>query len=84
MSKLRGNGFLIRILQTTSGPQHFAKIRVFKVDNFVLPLILTPKLRSVAQIEWKKHPYIFFPTFGSKINKFGRKNWKKTKKIPKT
>ena len=43
----------------TSGPQQFAKIRVFKVDNIVLPLILAPKLRSVAKIEWKKHPYIF-------------------------
>ena len=38
----------------------FAKIRVFKVDNFVLPLILAPKLRSVAQIEWKKTPIHFF------------------------
>ena len=62
MSKLRENIFLIR---TTSGPQQFAKIRVFKVDNFVLPLILTPKLRSVAQIEWKKHPYLFFLLFVS-------------------
>ena len=57
MSKLRENIFLKR---TTSGPQQFAKIRVFKVDNFVLPLILASKLRSVSQIEWKKHPYIFF------------------------
>ena len=72
MNKLRENIFLI---QTTSGPQQFAKIRVFKVDNFVLPLILAPKLRSVAQIEWKKHPYIFFSTFGSKLNEF---DWKKS------
>ena len=48
------------ILQTTSGPQQFTKIRDFKIDDFVLPLILAPKLRSVAQIEWKKQPYIFF------------------------
>jgi hypothetical protein len=38
----------------------FAKISIFKVDNFVLPIFLLPKLRSVAQIEWKKHPYYFF------------------------
>ena len=31
-----------------------------KVDYFILPLFLVPKLRSVAQNEWKKHPYIFF------------------------
>ena len=30
------------------------------VDYFNLPLLLVPKLRSVAQNEWKKHPYIFF------------------------
>jgi hypothetical protein len=36
------------------------KSGVFKVDNFVLPKFLVPKLRSVAQIEWKKHPYLFF------------------------
>ena len=35
-------------------------IRDFKVDHFILPLFLVPKLRSVAQNEWKKHPYIFF------------------------
>ena len=40
--------------------ERFAKIRVCKVDNFILPLYLMPKLRSVAQNEWKKHPYIFF------------------------
>jgi hypothetical protein len=38
----------------------------------------------VAQIEWKKHPYIFFTTFGSKINKFERKKSEKIGKIPKT
>ena len=41
-------------------PQQLAKIRVFKVDYFILPLFLVPKLRSVAQNEWKKHPYIIF------------------------
>ena len=37
-----------------------AKIRVCKVDHFILPLFLMPKLKSVAQNEWKKHSYIFF------------------------
>ena len=45
---------------TNGEPQLLAKIRVFKVDYFILQLFLTPKLRSVAQNEWKKHPYIFF------------------------
>ena len=45
---------------TNGGPQKFEKIRVFKVDYFILPLFLVPKLRSVTQNEWKKHPYIFF------------------------
>ena len=37
-----------------------------------------PKLRSVAQNEWKKPPiYIFFSTFSSKINEF---EWKKSDK----
>ena len=31
--------------------QYLAKIRVFKVDYFILPLFLMPKLRSVAQNE---------------------------------
>ena len=52
--------FWHELLPTTSGPQKFAKISVFKVDNFVLSIFLVPKLRSVAQIEWKKHPYLFF------------------------
>ena len=41
-------------------PQKLAKIRVFKVDYFILPLFLVPKLKSVTQNEWKKHPYIIF------------------------
>ena len=76
--------FWYELLPTTSGPQKFAKISVFKVDNFVLSIFLVPKLRSVAQIEWKKHPYLFFSTFGSKINEFGRKKSEKNEKIPKT
>ena len=39
---------------------NLAKIRVFKVDCLVLTLFLKPNLSSVAQIEWKKQPYIFF------------------------
>ena len=42
------------------GAQKLAKIKVFKVNYFILPLFVVPKLRSVAQNEWKKHPYIFF------------------------
>jgi hypothetical protein len=38
----------------------------------------------VAQNEWKNHPYIFFSTFGSKINKFEQKKLEKNEKIPKT
>ena len=45
---------------TNGEPQQLAKIRVFKVDYFILPLFLVPKLRSVAQNEWEKHPLIFF------------------------
>ena len=39
--------------------QH-TKRKVCKVDYFILPLFLMPKMRSVAQNEQKKHPYIFF------------------------
>ena len=45
---------------TNGEPQQLAKLRVFKVDYFILPLFLVSKLRLVAQNEWKKHPYIFF------------------------
>ena len=69
---------------TIEEPQQLAKIRAFKVDYFILPLFLVPKLRSVAQNEWKKHPYIYFSTFGSKINEFERKKSEKNEKIPKT
>ena len=36
---------------TNGEPQYLAKIRVFKVDYFLLPLFLVPNLRSVAQNE---------------------------------
>ena len=63
---------------TNGESQQLAKIRVCKVDYFILPLFLMPKLRSVTQNEWKKHQYIYiFSTFGSKINKF---EWKKLEK----
>ena len=55
----------------------------FKVDYFVHPLFLVPKLRSVAQNEWKKYPYTFFSTFGSKINEIERKKYEKNEKIQK-
>ena len=45
---------------TNLGPQKLAKIRVFKVDYLILPLLLVQKLRLVAKNEWKKHPYTFF------------------------
>ena len=35
--------FWHELLSTTSGPQKFAKISVFKVDNFVLSIFLVPK-----------------------------------------
>ena len=57
MSKFGANIFWIG---TTYGPQQFAKISVFKVDNFVLPIFLVLKLKSGSQIEWKKHPYLSF------------------------
>jgi hypothetical protein len=44
-----------------------AKIRVFKVDHFNLPLFLVPQLRSVAQNEWKNtHIYFFYFWFKNK------------------
>ena len=48
---------------TNGEPQKLAKIKVFKVDCFILLLFLVLKLRLVAQNEWKKHSYIFFSTF---------------------
>ena len=57
---------------------------VAKIDNFMLLIFMVPNLRSVAQNEWKKHPYVFFFTFGSKINEFERKKSEKNEKIPKS
>ena len=68
---------------TSGEPQYLAKIRVFKVDYFILPLFLAPKLSSVSQNEWKKHPYIY-SLLSSKINEFERKKSEKNEKSPKT
>ena len=38
----------------------FAKIRVFKVDYFNVPLFWVQNLKPVAQNEWKKHSYKVF------------------------
>jgi hypothetical protein len=47
---------------------------VLKVDYF----ILGAKIESVAQIEWKKHPYIFFLLLVQKyLNEFKRKKSEK-------
>jgi hypothetical protein len=43
-----------------------------------------PKLRSVAQNDWKKHPYIFFLLLVQKINLIERKNMEKNEKLPET
>ena len=52
---------------TYGKPQYLAKIRVFKVDYFIPPLISVPKLRSVAQNEWKNpHIYFFYFWFKNK------------------
>ena len=63
------------------------KSRVFKVDYFILPLFLVPKLvpksRSVAQNERKKTPIYIFTNLGSKISKFELKKLEKMKKFPK-
>jgi hypothetical protein len=56
INMLKGNYF--ELLMIFSG--YLAKIRVFKVDFIVLTLFLVPNLRSLVQIEWKKHSYIFF------------------------
>ena len=50
---------------TNGEPQKLAKIKVFKVDCYILLLFLVLKLRLVAQNQWKKHTYIF-TTFSTK------------------
>ena len=43
---------------TNGEPQQLAKIRVCKVDFFILPLFLVPKLRSVHS--WRRRQSYFF------------------------
>ena len=84
MSKFHANIFLMQTTSNYLWASEVSKNHFFKVDYFIFTLFLVPKLRSVAQNEWKKHPYIFFFTFGSKINEFERKKSEKNEKIPKT
>jgi hypothetical protein len=56
-----------------------AKIRVFKVDYFILPLFFVPKLKSVAKNRWKKHSYIFFLLLVQKKQVWAEKIRKKQK-----
>ena len=57
---------------TTLQKSEFLKL----IISYVLPLFLVPKLSSVSQNEWKKHPYIFFLLLVKK-NEF---EWKKLEK----
>ena len=72
-----------KFLNFENWPQLLAKT-VFKIDYFILPIFLVPKLTSVAQNEWKKTPIYILFTFRSKINEFERKKLEKNKKMPKT
>ena len=58
-----------------------AKIRVFRVDYFILPLLLEPKLKSVAQNEWKNHSYKFFLQLVQKKTSLSGKKLEKNEKI---
>ena len=80
--KMQSNAYIMAIwvVEFSNGVY---KIRVCKVDFFIVPLFLMPKLKSVAQNKWKKTPIYIFSTFGSKINEFERKKWEKTKKFQK-
>ena len=60
MGQFRAYIFLIGITSTYFLASEVFKNQRFKVENFVLPIFLLPKLKSVAQIEWKKHSYYFF------------------------
>ena len=75
MSKLRTNIFSIATISNYFWSSVACKNQRLKVDYFILLLFLVPKLKSVAQNEWKKHPYIFFSTFGSKLNEFELKHF---------
>ena len=67
MSKFGANIFLIATTSNYLWSSAVCKNQRFLVDNFVLEIFLFKQLRSVAQMEWKKHPYCFISTFCSKI-----------------
>ena len=54
------NGFLISVMQRWHRASVVCKNQSFLSWSFHSSIIFLPKLRSVAQNEWKKHPYIFF------------------------
>jgi hypothetical protein len=63
---MRANIFWIA---TTYGPHQFAKISVIKVDNFVLSLLLMPKLISVQRHKFSGiniHIFFFYFLFKNK------------------
>ena len=57
-----------------------SKIWVFKVDYFNLPIFFVPKLKSVAQSEWKKTATYIFSIFGSKSNELEQEKSEKKRK----
>ena len=58
-----------------------SKIWVFKVDYFNLPIFFVPKLKSVAQSEWKKTAIYIFSIFGSKSNELEQEKSEKNPQI---
>ena len=74
MSKFGANIFWIATTFNYLWSSAICKNHSFKFDN------LAPKLRSVAQIEWKKHPYIFFSTFSTSLSGKNRKQMEKFQK----
>ena len=46
------------------------------MEVVVIEKILVPKLKSVTQNEWKKHPYIIFLLLVQKKPSLSGKNWK--------
>ena len=61
------NVFLISVTLRWHRATVACKIRVFKVDYYILPLFLVPKLWSVAQNEWKNtHTTVYYFWFKNK------------------
>ena len=81
MSKFGANTFWIATTFNYLWSSAVCKSQCFKVDNFVFPIFLLSKLRSVFWVE--KTPISFFSTFSSKIDEFGQKKSEKIKKIQK-